>query len=511
MLVALYARFSSENQREESITAQLRACKSYCQRKGYKIIKEYVDEAYTGKNDRRPAYQAMLKDAEGGFFQKVIAHKLDRIGRNEYDYYKNKHILNLLGIDIEFAGQAFDTSTPEGALMENQLAGISAYYSRNLSKEVMKGLKENVRQGKSTGGPPLFGYRYTPDKKYIIDEHEAIAVRYVFNAYLQGESYINICTWLNDHGYKTRRNRPFGKNSIHDMLKRRRYIGDAILGGTLKMRNGKRNSHKINPNAIIVEGVCPAIISKEQFHMVEEKMKRNSKRPSSYKANYLLSGLVFCGHCHAPMNGNLASRSKKRYYRCSKKSRFGKLLSGCNTVDAPADELEKLVVSKLEHLIYHPDTIDNLTDKILSDYQKIIHDEEELKKHLKQKENQLLKKIDAFYDFLVIKMPDEFEIQRIEGIKNEVRAIRKKLSEMQQTSHPELDRETIINYLASYRDAMEKCESDSPRVKSLINQFVEKITITPENIVIRYKFVFDGVPDGNRTRALGFGDQCSIH
>ena len=93
MIVALYARYSSDNQRVESIVAQLRACREYCQRYGYTIIKEYADEAMTGTNDHRPQFQQMLKDAEAGLFEMVIAHKVDRIGRNEFDYYSNRHKL----------------------------------------------------------------------------------------------------------------------------------------------------------------------------------------------------------------------------------------------------------------------------------------------------------------------------------------------------------------------------------------------------------------------------------
>ena len=98
MIVALYARYSSDNKRTESIVAQLRACREYCQKYGHTIIKEYADEAMTGTNDRRPQFQQMLRDAEAGMFELVIAHKVDRIGRNEFDYYTNRHKLESYGV-----------------------------------------------------------------------------------------------------------------------------------------------------------------------------------------------------------------------------------------------------------------------------------------------------------------------------------------------------------------------------------------------------------------------------
>lgn len=98
MIVALYARYSSDNQRAESIVAQLRACRKYCKKYGYTIIKEYADEAMTGTNDRRPQFQQMLRDAEAGLFEMVLAHKVDRIGRNEFEYYSNRHRLEACGV-----------------------------------------------------------------------------------------------------------------------------------------------------------------------------------------------------------------------------------------------------------------------------------------------------------------------------------------------------------------------------------------------------------------------------
>jgi len=157
MIAALYARYSSDNQREESIVAQLRASREYCKKKGYTIIKEYADEACTGTNDNRPGYQQMFKDAKAGLFETVVFHKIDRNARNEYDYYTNKAQLQKYSVSVEYSAQNFDNS-PEGQLMENTLVGLSAYYSRNLAKEIHKGQRENVLQGLTTGGKPPLGY-----------------------------------------------------------------------------------------------------------------------------------------------------------------------------------------------------------------------------------------------------------------------------------------------------------------------------------------------------------------
>ena len=90
MRAALYARYSDENQREESITAQLRLIRDYCLKKGYSIVKEYTDEAKTGRTDKRPGFQRMLRDAQIKMFDVVIVHKVNRFARNRISAAINK-------------------------------------------------------------------------------------------------------------------------------------------------------------------------------------------------------------------------------------------------------------------------------------------------------------------------------------------------------------------------------------------------------------------------------------
>ncbi len=90
MKAAVYARYSSDNQRHESITAQIRACTDYAEKKKYEVVKIYADEAFSARTDDRPEFQNMIDDAKGGLFDVLICHKIDRFSRDRYDvaYYK---------------------------------------------------------------------------------------------------------------------------------------------------------------------------------------------------------------------------------------------------------------------------------------------------------------------------------------------------------------------------------------------------------------------------------------
>jgi len=141
----LYARFSSDNQREESIDAQLRALREYCERNGIVVIHEYCDRARSATTDDRPEFLDMIADSKTKDFDFIIVHKLDRFSRNRYDsaYYKRE--LKKNGVALISILEYMDDS-PESVILESVLEGMSEYYSKNLAREVMKGMKESAMQ-----------------------------------------------------------------------------------------------------------------------------------------------------------------------------------------------------------------------------------------------------------------------------------------------------------------------------------------------------------------------------
>ena len=123
---ALYARFSSNNQRDESIDAQERA------------IRKYAEE-----NIDREEFQRMLNDSRYGLFDLVTVHKLDRFARNRYDSAVSRKILRDNGVELYSVIEKFD-NTPESIILEGLMETLNEYYSANLSREVMKGMRENA-------------------------------------------------------------------------------------------------------------------------------------------------------------------------------------------------------------------------------------------------------------------------------------------------------------------------------------------------------------------------------
>ena len=264
--VATYARFSSNNQREESIMSQQRHMHKYIAQKGYLLVEEYVDEALTGTNTNRPAFKKMIDDAKQHKFDVVIVHKMDRFARSVYDTLDVKKQLLMYGVTIESVIDKFE-STPEGDLQQIIQLGINEYYSKNLAREVMKGLSENAYQAKHNGGIPLYGYDVDPEtKKYIINEHEAGAVRIIFNKIIQGFSYRELAEYLNLLGYRTKIGNKFSAtSSFYDILTNPKYKGEYVFNRSVSKPKqlGMKRSHRKNKNEeeiIRIPNGIPAIV-----------------------------------------------------------------------------------------------------------------------------------------------------------------------------------------------------------------------------------------------------------
>lgn len=493
MFAALYARYSSDNQRAESITAQLRYGREFCQKRGYTIIKEYKDEATTGTNDHRHGFQQMLTDAKQGLFQVVVIHKCDRFGRNEYDYYINKADLARCGVTVEYTGQRFDPRTPEGKLMENQLVGLAAYYSRNLSNEVKKGQRENAYEGKCTNGSLAYGYK-TDSKKYIvIDEEKASAVRYVYQSYADGSSYRIIKHWLSVHGYKTARGGDFTSASLHDMLVNPRYIGTSIIGRNVPFPDGRRNSHRvIHEGCIVVKDAHPAIIQKELFEKVAKRMAKNKRRTGAASAKhiYLLSGLLYCGECGSSYVGSVTHKGHsdyvKRYYRCSKRQRY--TVDACDNMSVGADDLEELIIKRMFETIKSPAFIDKLVKKVVDAYATLRNTPNDDLPELLTKEKKLRSAMSNLYELIKDGSADEYDKEQLKSVKSDLRVTEARIKEINCHSNlPHIPEKTIRKYInEQFSSYLQKNNADN-NVRAIMENFIDRIIIDKNNITIRYK------------------------
>ena len=373
--VVLYARFSSDLQRSESIDAQVRAMKTYCEQNRMIIIDTYVDEAKSATSDKRPSFQRMIEDSKKRIFDVVLVHKLDRFSRNRYDSAMYKRALRINGVKVFSVLENLD-DTPESIMLESLLEGMSEYYSKNLAREVMKGLKENALQCKHTGGQPPLGYYVDEDKRLSVDKREAEAVRLIFERFANGYSYDEIITELNAKKHYTKYGNTFKRNSLYSILTNEKYSGVYVYNkSSSKDMFGKRNTHlyKDDEAIIRVPNGCPQIVDIDTFNKVQKRIAENKHLTGYYNAKhkYMFTGLIFCGYCGRRMTGDrrYGGRNKSLLvtYRCMIHR------DSCINKEINRYYLEDIVLDKIKEYFFYKSRVKAMYNRINTFIEKNSH------------------------------------------------------------------------------------------------------------------------------------------
>ena len=348
----IYARYSSHNQREESIEGQLRECHDFAEKNGIIIIREYCDRAISGKTDQRPEFQRMIKDSEKHQFEAVIMYTLDRFARNRYDSAIYKAKLKKNGVKVYYAKQPLP-DTPESIILESVMEGYAEYYSENLARNVKRGLQENALNGIAMG-KTILGYKKNADRKLEIDEIGAEAVRLIFTMYADGAKLEDIANALNAKGYKNSRGRAFSKESFSRILCNQEYLGNYVFGDT------------------VLEGAIPQIIGKDLFDRAVKRKASSANHHPHNKARetYIFTGKIFCGHCGGTLYGcpsTSGSGQLNFYYVCTDKYRKK---NGCTMPGTRKDWLEKTVIEYTVNNILTDENIALIAHRVVALYEK---------------------------------------------------------------------------------------------------------------------------------------------
>lgn len=354
---AIYARVSSEEQVQGySILAQVRACREWAAKHGYTVTREYIEEGQSAfRNlEKRQVLKELLADtvSKQRGFQIVVVHKLDRLFRDTVESSTARAILKrekvrLISVTEPMVG----SNTPEDFFMEHLLVGMAEFYSRNLSREIMKGLKQRALQGHLVFRPP-FGYRKEiVDRqeghkrtriisRAVVDDKVAPVVRRIFELYDQGNGYKSIAMTLNGEGYRTNQGKLFRVMFVSRALRNRAYVG--ILDYNLNQGRGEREP-------IAIPGFYPPIIDQKVFDRVQEKLKTEKdhfQNAFAHRTEYLLSRLVVCDLCGYHFVGTAAKSGRHHYYSCSTYLRRGR--RECSAPLLKKDKLEAAVLEQIQ-------------------------------------------------------------------------------------------------------------------------------------------------------------------
>ena len=462
MTAVIYARYSSDNQREESIEGQIRECTAYAEKNGFTVVKHYIDRAISAKTDNRPQFQQMIKDSERGIFDVIIVWKLDRFARNRYDSARYKTQLKRNGVKLVSATEVISAG-PEGIILESVLEGYAEYYSADLSEKVVRGMTENALKGIYNGGTIPFGYMIDETRHYQPDPLLAPYVEQTFQKYADGATMTDLRDWLKAHNIKNSMGGEMSYNTIQRMLSNRRYIGE------LRLRD------VVQPNAI------PALVSEDLFNKVQEKLAKNKKAPARHKAeeSYLLTTKLYCGKCGALMFGESGvSHTGKMYtyYKCA----AAKKKKTCDKKAVRKQWLEDLVVNETMKLVEDDASMNAIIAKVMELQNQESTDLPIYEKQLKETEVGITNMLNAIQMGILTSSTKG----RLEALEEQRKELQARIAE-ERLAKPKMKEEFVRFWLLRFR----KLDMTQPEQRqALVDTFINAIYLYDDKVLITFNY-----------------------
>lgn len=516
--VGLYIRLSREDGDKEessSVTNQREILKRYVsEQENFFIVKEYVDDGYTGTNFDRPGFKRMIEDIEAGIIDTVITKDLSRLGRERlgvghyteiyFPEHNVRYIALLDNIDTYFDAGMNDMAPFKGV--------INDMYVRDISKKIRSSLIERKKAGNFLGVTAPYGYEKDSNNKFhlVINEKEAEIVKRVFRLYLEGNGLTRIAQILTKDGVpvpgesrnigKTRKTALYSswkQTTIRRILDNRVYLGELVQFKRRKINyKSKRRITVPEEERYICKGTHEAIIDEESFNAVQNILKKN-KSFKGTKHDYLFKGLLFCSECGARLNVTYSNYALKKYgeYRyttiCYSYSRLYSDI--CTRHSNSIPELEEVLIKHIKEVCSRYIN-ENLQDELINMAKK--QKQLELKQISNEKRLETLEQ--KISDIgLYIK---NLYMDKVKGVVNENDYIslvadftkdkdnlikeKEELIKIINNQKPQINETAKIERLAKDFLSLER------PTKQLLNELIEKITIS-ENKEINIYFKFN--------------------
>ncbi len=374
MKVALYARVSSDKQDvDASIGAQINELRRYAANNEHIVISEFIDEAETGTSDRRPGFQSMIAAAKSPArtFDAILVWKLSRLSRSRADSILYKRLLRKHGVRVVSTNEHFDDS-PSGVLTESMFEAMDEFYSRNLAREVTRGMREVASRGFCVGSHTPYGYRRVKvldgskeRARLEPDNTTAPVVRRIYANASRGLGVKAIAVDLNNDGIPSPGKSKWGWSRVHAILTNEVYVGTLVWGA------GKFNvDAELEP--VRVENAHESLVSRQLFDRVQSILKSRAPQviaPRAASSDYLLSRIVKCGRCRKAMFGASAKSGRYHYYTCATRHRTGS--SACSGKATSVKKLDEAVLDAVLEQVLQPDHIARLLDLIAVEQQEL--------------------------------------------------------------------------------------------------------------------------------------------
>lgn len=501
----LYLRVSTQEQAIDgySLFAQERNGREVANRMGYDVVHVYADEGESGKSTKkRKAYQQMMKDAEAEKFDMVIVWKLTRLARNMMDVLSTVETLLKHNIEFHSISEQFDVLTSTGKLMLQLLGSFGEFERNQIAENVQMTMKSLVRDQKRYAGGRRLGYVSGKDingkKQLLIEPKEAEIVRLIFSHYLLGEGYRAIANRLNRRGLKTVKGNTFSTSAIKDIIHNKVYGGyieyARYTNWETKRRKGK------NEQPILVKGTHEPILSEDLYHAVQKRLEEDKHHPKwTNRGENLLTGLLRCPECHAPMAASNVTNTLKggikkrtRYYSCSIFRNKGAGVCHANSIRA--DVAEAYVAQRLKEIVQVPEILAQLVESLNQEMVQQVKPLEQELAVIGSQYEELDRKLTNLYQ--AIEYDPSFS-QMVRGRIVELEQQKSELTHREQTILAFLGNQDIQLSIADVKLIVESIDQmvqnqEKSKLKQLYGSFIKEITFDPlDKEHLEIKLLFD--------------------
>lgn len=399
----------------------------------------YTDEGISGTSTKkRDGFNQMIEDAILGNIDLIITKSLSRFARNTVDSLTTIRKLLEHNVEVYFEKENIYTMDSKGEMLITVLSGFSQEESRHISENVTWGQRKRFSDGKvSMPYSHFLGYEKGPEGTPVIVESEAIVVRQIYSLFLEGKSTSAIAALLTSSKVPT----PGGKDlwrttTVKSILINEKYHGNAILqkSYTVDYLTKKKKINEGEVPKYFVENSHPAIVTQEQYLLVQEELKRRSETPGLISTANCFSGRLICGDCGSqfgPKVWHSTSKYKRVVWQCNQKFQGEQK---CRTPHLYEDDIKKAFISVVEEVLENRESIiSNLElmlnevlspDKLKAKIQKVKEQINDLERKLKDcvLENARKPLNQDDYQKRYVPMAEEYggKQQELAGVENEL-------------------------------------------------------------------------------------------
>lgn len=446
---AIYARFSSHNQRDESIEIQVENCQLYAADNGYTVAGVYTDYAQTGTNSDRAGLQSMVADAKRGLFDAVIIYKVTRIMRNRDEMGLLRITLKKCGVEILYAGE--DIPQGSGGVLQLGLLEVLAEYESALTAErIRAGIQKNAERCMANGHT-LYGWDIV-NGYYEVNENERFVLTRIKDGFLSG---MTLQAAIDSVGpQKTKRGAPLRVASVAKMLKRPQNMGTYTYAGH------------------VVPGGMPALWSEDEHRKLLERFERRSNPMKTENTSYYpLSQKMRdkgCSRAYVGESGRSETGRTYHYYHCKDCGRR-----------IPKDALEKIVADAVIEELSSPDRREQIA-RMVADYQIEDEDTTSMTELLQSQIDEIDKTFDRIWKAIEDGIAPPGGKERVEELKERRASLQDQLETARALESVTLDHDHVLFWLETMAADLDP--------EKICSTFVQDVTVDGDALHVRFLF-----------------------